>query len=74
MFGKARYGSLAKLKVEVMIVEFLENVDISGKYNCLKGEQFDALEDVDYIMIRMKDDYVVKAPKDAIDKIFKILN
>lgn len=57
-----------------MIVEFLKNVNISDKYNCLKGEQFDALEDVDYIMIRMKDDYVVKAPKDAIDKIFKILN
>ena len=57
-----------------MIVEFLKNVDISDKYNCLKGEQFEALEDAGYIMIRMKDDYVVKAPKDAIDKIFKILN
>lgn len=57
-----------------MIVEFLENVDISGKYNCLKGEQFEALEDGNYIMIRMKDDYVVKAPKDAVDKIFKIVN
>lgn len=57
-----------------MIVEFLKNVNISDKYNCLKGEQFEALEDADYIMIRMKDDYVVKAPKDAIDKIFKILN
>lgn len=57
-----------------MIVEFLKNVNISDKYNCLKGEQFDALEYVDYIMIRMKDDYVVKAPKDAVDKIFKIVN
>lgn len=57
-----------------MIVEFLENVDISGKYNCLKGEQFEALEDVDHIMIRMKDGYVVKAPKDATGKIFKILS
>ena len=57
-----------------MIVEFLKNVDISGRYNCSNGEQFEALEDGNYIMIRMKDNYVVKAPKDAIDKIFKILN
>lgn len=57
-----------------MIVEFLKNVDISGRYNCSKGEQFEALEDGNYIMIRMKDNYVVKAPKDAMGKIFKIVN
>lgn len=59
---------------QIMRVEFLENVDISGKYNCLKGEQYEALEYGDFIMIRMKDKYVVKAPKDAVDKIFKILS
>lgn len=57
-----------------MIVEFLKNVDISGEYNCLKGERFEALEDKEFIMIRMKDGYVVKAPKNAVGKIFKILS
>lgn len=56
-----------------MIVEFLKNADISGRYNCSKGEQFEALDDGNYIMIRMKDDYVVKAPKNAIGEIFKIV-
>lgn len=57
-----------------MIVEFLENLDISGKYNCLKGERFEAVEDGDFIIIRMEDKCGVKAPKDAVDKIFKILS
>ena len=57
-----------------MIVEFLKNVDISGRYNCSNGEQFEALEDVDYITIRMKHDYVLKAPQDAVGKIFIILS
>lgn len=35
-----------------MVVEFLKNVDISGKYNCTKGEQFEALEDEELIIIQ----------------------
>lgn len=57
-----------------MIVEFLKNVDISGRYNCSNGEQFEAVEDGDFIIIRMEDECGVKAPKDAVDKIFKILS
>lgn len=57
-----------------MIVEFLESVDISGEYNCLKGERFEAVEDGDFIVIRMEDDSGVKAPKDAVGRIFKILS
>lgn len=42
--------------------------------NYTKGEQFEALEDEEFIMIRMEDAYVVKAPKNATDEIFKIVS
>ena len=42
-----------------MKVKFIDNVDISGKININKGETFEAREDGDFIMIRMKDDSTV---------------
>lgn len=56
-----------------MKVKFLDNVDISGKININKGETFKAREDGDFIMIRMKDDSTVKAPKSEIEGILEIV-
>lgn len=56
-----------------MKVKFLNNVDISGKININKGETFEAREDGDFIMIRMKDDSTVKAPKSEIEGILEIV-
>lgn len=55
-----------------MKVKFLENVNISDKITILKGEIFEAKEDGDFIMIRMKDDSTIKAPKAEIEGIFEI--
>lgn len=56
-----------------MKVKFLDNVDISGKININKGEIFEAKEDGDFIMIRMKDDRTVKAPKSEIKGILEVV-
>ena len=56
-----------------MKVRFLDNVDISGKININKGEIFEAKEDGDFIMIRMKDDNTVKAPKSEVEGILEIV-
>lgn len=56
-----------------MKIEFLQDVDISGKVDCFKGEQFEAVEDGDFIMIHMKDNSTVKAPKNALGRYFKIV-
>ena len=56
-----------------MKVKFIDNVDISGKININKGEIFEAKEDGDFIMIRMKDDNTVKAPKSEIEGILEIV-
>ena len=56
-----------------MKVKFIDNVDISGKINISKGEIFEAREDGDFIMIRMKDDSTVKAPKSEIKGILEIV-
>lgn len=56
-----------------MKIEFLKDVNISGKVTCLRGERFEAVEDGAFIMIRMKDDSTVKAPKYALDDYFKIV-
>lgn len=56
-----------------MKVKFLNNVDISGKININKGETFEAREDGYFIMIRMKDDSTVKAPKSEIEGILEIV-
>lgn len=56
-----------------MKVRFLDNVDISGKININKREIFEAKEDGDFIMIRMRDDSTVKAPKSEIKGILEIL-
>lgn len=56
-----------------MKVRFLDNVDISGKINISKGEIFEAREDGDFIMIRMKDDSTVKAPKSEIEGILEVV-
>lgn len=56
-----------------MKVRFLDNIDISGKININKGEIFEAREDGNFIMIRMKDDNTVKAPKSEIEGILEIV-
>ena len=56
-----------------MKVKFLDNVDISGNININKGEIFEAKEDGDFIMIRMKDDSTVKAPKSEVEGILEIV-
>ena len=56
-----------------MKVKFIDNVDISGKINISKGEIFEAREDGDFIMIRMKDDSTVKAPKSEIEGILEVV-
>lgn len=56
-----------------MKVKFLENVNISDQININEGEIFEAKEDGDFIMIRMKDDSTVKAPKSEIEGILKIV-
>lgn len=56
-----------------MKVKFIDNVDISGKININKGETFEAEEDGDFIMIRMKDDSTVKAPKSEIEGILEVV-
>ena len=56
-----------------MKVKFLDNVDISGKININKGEIFEAREDGDFIMIRMRDDSTVKAPKSEIEGILEVV-
>ena len=57
-----------------MKVKFLDNIDISGKINIDKGETFEAREDGDFIMIRMKDGSTVKAPKSEIEGILEIIS
>lgn len=56
-----------------MKVRFLKDVNISGKINIDKGEVFEAREEKDFIMIRMKDDSTVKAPKSEIKGILEII-
>lgn len=56
-----------------MKVKFIDNVDISGKINISKGEIFEAREDGDFIMIRMKDDSTDKAPKSEIEGILEVV-
>ena len=56
-----------------MKVKFIDNVDISGKININKGEIFEVKEDGDFIMIRMKDNSTVKAPKSEIEGILEIV-
>ena len=56
-----------------MKVKFIDNVDINGKINISKGEIFEAREDGDFIMIRMKDDSTVKAPKSEVEGILEIV-
>lgn len=56
-----------------MKVKFLENVNINDKITIFKGETFEAREEDDFIMIRMKDDSTVKAPKSKSEGIFEII-
>lgn len=58
---------------DILKVKFIDNVDISGKININKGEIFEAREDGDFIMIRMKDDSTVKAPKSEIEGILEVV-
>lgn len=56
-----------------MKVRFLEHVIISDTVYIEKCEIFEAKEDGDFIMIRMKDDSTVKAPKSEIEGILEII-
>lgn len=56
-----------------MKVRFLEHVIISDTVYIEKGKVFEAKEDGDSIMIRMKDDSTVKAPKSEIGGILEII-
>lgn len=56
-----------------MKVKFLENVNISDKVTIFKGETYEAMEDGDFVMIRMEDDNTVKAPKSEIEGILEIV-
>ena len=56
-----------------MKVKFLENVIISNEIEVDKGNVFEAIEDGDFIMIRMADDSIVKAPKSEIDGILEVI-
>lgn len=56
-----------------MKVKFIDNVNIRGEIDIDKGEIFEAKEDGDFIMIRMKDDSTVKAPKSEIEGILKVV-
>jgi len=57
-----------------MKVRFLDNVNISGEIDIDKGSEFEAREDGEFIMIRMKDDRTVKAPKSEMNGIFEIID
>ena len=54
-------------------VKFSQSVNISGKVIIFKGETFEAKEDGDFIMIRMKDDSTVKVPKCEMAGILEII-
>ena len=54
-------------------MKFIDNVNIRGEIDIDKGEIFEAKEDGDFIMIRMKDDSTVKAPKSEIEGILKVV-
>lgn len=56
-----------------MKIIFLEDVDISGKYEFDKGDVLQAEDLGDYIAIRMPDDATAMAPKSALGEIFTIL-
>lgn len=64
---------MSRKRSVILKVKFLNNVEISGKININKGETFEAKEDGDFIMIRMKDDSTVKAPKSEIEGILEII-
>lgn len=57
-----------------MKVKFIEDVIISGQIEIDKGEIFDAIEQEDFIYIRMPDDSTVKAPKNEINGILEVIN
>lgn len=56
-----------------MRVKFIETVNISNQIIICAGEEYEAREDGDFIMIRMHDDSTVKAPKYEIGFIFDII-
>lgn len=56
-----------------MIVKFIENVIISDEIEIDKGDVFEAVEEGDFLYIRMIDDRAVKAPKNEINGILEII-
>lgn len=56
-----------------MKVKFLEHVIISDTIYIEKGEIYEAKDDGDFIMIRMKDDSTIKAPKVEIEGILEVI-
>ena len=73
MMSWKSYILLTEKPILILKVKFIDNVDISGKININKGEIFEAREDGDFIMIRMKDDSTVKAPKSEIEGILEVV-
>lgn len=57
-----------------MKVKFIEDVIISDQIEIDKGEIFEAIEEGDFIYIRMPDDSAVKAPKNEINGILEVIN
>lgn len=56
-----------------MKVRFIKDVSINDKIILFKGEEFEARKDGDFIMIHMKDDSTVKAPKTEIAGILEVI-
>ena len=56
-----------------MKVKFLQDVLISDEIEIDKGDMFEAIEDGDFIMIRMPDDRTVKAPKNEIEGLLELI-
>ena len=56
-----------------MKARFLKNVLTLNNILIYAGEEFEAREDDDYIMIRMKDDSTLKAPKYDIGLYYEVV-
>ena len=56
-----------------MKVKFIETVNISDKIILKAGSVFEAREDGENILIRMKDDSTVVAPKKEINSVLEII-
>ena len=56
-----------------MKARFIRDVLTLNNTLICEGEEFEAIEDGDYIMIRMKDDSTLKAPKSGMGKYYEVV-